>query len=300
MLRRGGAVLAGLAGAGVASAVVAPAANAAPGDPVNQGEPNNAGASTTGLTSTATGGTLELANTNPDNAAPLRIATVPNSSIMPNAESQSGDLFNYDGNLVFTHLGSDDGLSEPFAGAVYTDVTANMLVPISPERVLDTRNLDGLGHRNILNKSEVLDAEGRLRAGKRMKIKLTDYVAMGTALNCNVTVVAPLKDGFVTLLPEDPGGAPETSTVNYKAGQIVGNFAVSGIGFLDGDVSDYVYIHAHSTTHVILDATAFVVGNPVQVITTGGLAALGQQDNAQAARQQQAAAYIAERRGGKR
>ncbi|MGH3516216.1 MAG: hypothetical protein ACRDQ7_02110 [Haloechinothrix sp.] len=296
MLARGGAVLAGLAGAGAVGAVLAPAASAAPGDPVNQGELNNAGASKTDLTSTAAQGTLELTNTSPANAAPLRLAPVANPSVLPNSESRSGDLFNYSGDLAVTHAGAESGLTEPIVGFAYTTANANMLVPITPERVLDTRS--SAGRSNIVNPGSALDSQGRLKAGRTIKIRLDGLVVFGTAVNCNVTVVSPLSAGFATLLPEDPGGAPGTATVNYVAGQVVGNFAVSGIGFLDGDISDYVYLYTHATTHLVLDATGFAVGHPAQV-NIAGAAVQGQQDDATTERQRKAAAYIAAQRAGK-
>jgi hypothetical protein len=77
LLRRGGAVLTGVAGLGVAGVAGASSANVDAGDPVLQGQPNDASPALTGLTSSSPTGTIEVANT--ATGTPLRVAVTPDT-----------------------------------------------------------------------------------------------------------------------------------------------------------------------------------------------------------------------------
>ena len=75
------------------------------------------------------------------------------------------------------------------------------------------------------------------------------------AISLNVTVTAPGATGFVTLYP---GGAtlPNTSTINFKAGQTRANNAVVATGF-GGDIVIYAGLPAGITTNVIVDVNGY-------------------------------------------
>ncbi len=212
------------------------------------GNTNDAGNSSTSLTSGDTAGpTLALANTGA--RAPLNLVQKdPPSS---NATSTGGDLANYGGDLYY----AAGGTGGPFLGFVHTPFVANQLAPITPQRILDTRNANG--RLNIATATGNLDAASRLLAGHTIVIKLGN-LAGGAAAFCNLTAVSPLGAGYMTLWPG--GTRPATSSINFTAGAIIANFAVTGI-----NAGDTVSIYSAATTHVILDITAFAVGSPVQV-----------------------------------
>ena len=244
----GTALVAGVAGIAVAETISATSANAAPGDNLLLGNPNDAGTSSTSLTSADTAGpTLALANTGA--RAPLNLV----EEVLPNPPAlASGDVANYGGDLYYTA----GGTGGPFFGFVYTSSVANQLVPITPQRNLDTRTANG--RANIKNPSGNLDSAGRLLAGHTILVSLANLEIGATAAYCNLTAVSPLTGGFMTLWPG--GTRPATSSINFSAGAIIANFAVTGIS-----ANDDVSIFSPVTTHVLLDITAFAVGSPGQV-----------------------------------
>jgi hypothetical protein len=245
LLRTGGAVVAGMAALAVAETALADSASAAAGGPVVMGAANTADATSTTLTSSSgTAPTLAVANTG--TFAPLRVTEQAIPATLPSLGS--GDVANYGGDLYYTAGGTNG----PFFGFVYTEWTASQVVPIIPTRVLDTRISSG--RVNILNASGNLDSAGRLLGGHAIAVDLFGLEVGAVAAFCNLTAVAPLAGGFLTLWAG--GTRPGTSSVNYPAQGVVANFAVTGVSDVDS-----VSIFASKTTHVLLDITAFSVGN---------------------------------------
>jgi hypothetical protein len=249
VLRRGSALLAGVAGVGAVAAAAAPAAGAAKGDPVVQGEANDAGTDTTSLTSSSAEATLAVANGASGAAVRVEPATGALDYDAYLAATQSGDVINDAGALLFTH--DDDALGE-----VYTDYFANLLVPIAPVRALDTRT--AAGRTGVLNKAGNLDSQGRLIAGHTIQVTLADEVFLGTAGFFNLTVVMPLRGGYAVLWPT--GTRPPASSINFSTGQVIANGLVCGLS-----ENDTVQIFSSQTTHVLLDVSAFWVGSALQV-----------------------------------
>jgi hypothetical protein len=249
LLRTGGAaVAAGVAGLTAVEMVTASSAQAASGDPLLMGRTDNtAGTDPTSLTSAATTSpTFTLANT-AAGVAPLRLAE---KATPDNADAlDSGDLVNFDGHLYYTDR--DFGV-----GFVYTEYTSSQLVPITPQRILDTRTVAGRSH--ITNPSGNLDSAGRLRAGKTIVISMGGLVVAAVAAYCNLTAVTPSTAGYLTLWAG--GTRPPTSSINYAAGAVIANFAVTGTS-----ATDTVSIFSYATSHVLLDVAAFAVGNAGQV-----------------------------------
>jgi hypothetical protein len=251
-LLRGSAVVAGIAGLGAAGVAGASSANAAPGDPVLQGLANNAGAALTGLTSSGSGGTLEVANTGA--GAPLRVEDTPST---PADTSQVGDYYTSapPGILplpTFTHLAGTGALDPAVWGYLYTDIWASQPIPVVPQRALDTRS--AAGRARVIDPAGKFDSAGRLLQGMAITLDLTDFVFGSGAVFGNVTVSGPLAAGFVVVYPIDP--RPSTSSINFGPGQTIANFSLTG---MSPDVG--IRIYASRTTHVIFDVTAFAVGS---------------------------------------
>jgi hypothetical protein len=131
LLRRGGVIVAAtVAGVTAVEALNASDAQAAPGDPVIQGQSNDAAAAQTTLTSSATTSTLALGNTG--GHAPVNLAQQAFSSFTP---AVGGELENLDGDLFYTvDFGPGIGPVQVF---VHTEFTANQVVTIVPQRILD-------------------------------------------------------------------------------------------------------------------------------------------------------------------
>ncbi len=93
-------------------------------------------------------------------------------------------------------------------------------VAITPVRVLDTRTDVGLAGPFVSAISQDLDVTGDVATTAGTQI----VVPVGaTAVVMNVTAVSPTAAGFVAVRPADAPGAPTTSSLNLKAGDIVPN-----------------------------------------------------------------------------
>lgn len=254
LLRRGGVIVAAtVAGVSAVEALNAGEAQSAPGDPVVQGQANDSGTVATSLTSGATtGATFTVANTG--GHAPVGLAQQTFASF---AAVTGGELANLDGVLYSTL--DFGGTTGPLPGFVYTEFTANQVVTIVPQRILDTRGSSGRAH--ILNAAGNLDSSGRLLAGHTINIDLSSLEVAAASAFCNLTAVQPLAGGFMTLFPG--GTRPATSSINFTAGAIIANFAVTGTSS-----TDTVSIYSAATSHVLLDITAFNVGNPAQIASS--------------------------------
>lgn len=251
LLRRGGAIVAAtVAGMTAVEALNAGAAQAAPGNPLIMGQANDSGTSATSLTSGATtGATFTVANTGAH--APVGLAQ---QSLASYVAAAGGELANLDGLLHSTiDFGGTIGAHPGF---VYSEFTANQVVTIKPQRILDTRTSAGRTH--ILNKTGNLDTAGRLLAGHTINIDLSSLEVAAASASCNLTAVQPLLGGYMTLFPG--GTKPPTSSINFTKGAIIANFAVTGTS-----LTDSVSIFSSATSHVLLDITAFNVGSPAQI-----------------------------------
>jgi hypothetical protein len=94
---------------------------------------------------------------------------------------------------------------------------ASTFTPVRPVRLVDTRN--GIG------------ASGRVGPGRQVVLRVADDVtvpANATAVVLNVTAVDPSAAGFVTVYPCSVG-VPDTSTLNYVAGQTVANTTIAAL-----------------------------------------------------------------------
>ena len=163
LLRRGGVIVAAtVAGVSAVEALNAGDAQGAAGDALTLGQANDSGTSPTSLTSGATtGATFTVANTGAH--APVQLAQQSGASFVAGA---AGELANLDGDLYSTvDFGGTIG---PLPGFVYSEFTANQVVTIIPQRILDTRTV--AGRSSILNKTGNLDSAGRLLAGHTINI----------------------------------------------------------------------------------------------------------------------------------
>ncbi|HSP27184.1 MAG TPA: hypothetical protein VLN74_01460, partial [Ilumatobacteraceae bacterium] len=109
---------------------------------------------------------------------------------------------------------------------------ASRLAPIGPTRVVDTRSRIG---------------GARLRAGATMEVDLNGIVPGGsTAVALNVTGVNASTPGFITVFPCS-GTVPNTSTVNYVAGEARPNNTIVGL------TGGRVCIYSDAATEVLVD-----------------------------------------------
>ncbi|SCG60384.1 hypothetical protein [Micromonospora coxensis] len=277
LLRRASTVAAGLAGTAAVGAATAGQAQAAPGEPVLQGQVNEAGTPTTLRGGSLTSAPLRLENTtvetDPDGvpfSGPALRLTPTGRGLGWHAEVGSVSLDTAGTIWAVTSPGLPP-MEGNFVEYVRTNANSNELVPVVPQRVIDTRT--AAGRKSIVNPAGNLDSAGRLLRGHTIQVNLDDYVFLGEAVYGNVTVTGALAAGFLQIFP-DPGQRPPAfSSINFQAGQTLSNFFLTGINPL----ADQISVHAQQTTHVILDVVAFVVAsgsvNPSILPSSGGLAA---------------------------
>lgn len=122
-------------------------------------------------------------------------------------------------------------------GSIEDDDAAGTFTPVSPSRVLDTR--DGLGRAGT----------SKLAAGETIVLDVTGVggvPASGVAaVAVNVTVTEPDGAGFISVTPE--GGA-STSNVNHAASEDVANLVIVPVG-ADGSIR----LLASGRTHLVAD-----------------------------------------------
>lgn len=280
LLLRGGAVLAGVAGAVALPAVAPSSASAADGDPLLLGRANDA-TTTTALTGgSSTTPALQVANSAAAGAyAAPAVRLVPGSGPdgLDPATTGAGDLASSGDLLWYGHVSPGPGPG--VVGAVYTSAFANHLEFLAePRRVLDTRpgsSSDESGNPNDRSTRVVgaqRDSDGRLRGGSSLVLDLSGLVRDGAGIFANLTVVAPAGSGFLTAYPT-PDGPPRTdgldrpaaSNLNFARGTAsLANFALVRLGSA-GRIS----IFTTTTAHVLLDVSAVSVSAPFSLQQPG-------------------------------
>jgi hypothetical protein len=161
--------------------------------------------------------------------------TVPNVVIVPIGAAGSVDFFNFagDAHVIVDVLGVFEGGQLPYLGGRF--------VSIPPTRALDTRlGTGGTAHAMAANSNLFLD------------VRPAGVPASATAVVMNVTVAGPTAGGYLTVWPAD-GAMPDSSNLNFGAGQVTANLVVVPLG--SGDrVSMY---NAFGNTDVIADVVGY-------------------------------------------
>ncbi len=128
-------------------------------------------------------------------------------------------------------------------GGVVTE--AGAVVPVTPQRLADTRNSGALGGGGTFN----VPVAGAL-----------GVPADAAAVFLNVTVTSPGTPGFLTAYPTGEA-RPATSNLNFVPGQTVPNMVLVKVGSL-GQVS--IFNASSTAVHVVVDVQGYVTaGTPV-------------------------------------
>jgi len=135
-------------------------------------------------------------------------------------------------------------------------VVRGTYTPLVPARVLDTRQgNDGDGIATAIGGNTSVEVQLTGRGGVP-----ADGVA---AVVVNVTAVKPTASGFLALYPAGGARPVNTSTINFRPGQVVANLAAVKIG-VGGKLAVY---NLSGATHVVLDVVGWYSATPAQ---TGG------------------------------
>ena len=129
------------------------------------------------------------------------------------------------------------GVADPVTGTqAPAPVVGTGLVPLAPQRVLDTRGL-------------TIAEGGKVGTGRTVAIDLDQTVPADTqAVALSVTAADPCRSGYLTVFP--CGTRPITSTVNYVAGRTTAGMAISVM------TDRKVCVYASTPTDLIIDVTA--------------------------------------------
>jgi glucose/arabinose dehydrogenase len=151
------------------------------------------------------------------------------------------DLKNFgDGSLYYSSYSGGGQVHRISFDTVAPPVNPGKFVPLTPTRVMDTRN--GLGFSG-----------GRVGDGT-VSLSLAGAVPnTAVAVAYNVTATDNQGPGFLTLWP---GGTrkPDTSSVNFAAGEDVANAAVVAVG-----PAGAMNVYSSTATHVVIDVTGYWV-----------------------------------------
>ncbi len=160
--------------------------------------------------------------------------------------------------------------------------SGSSFVPVTPERVLDTRTGVGLSGPFTSPTGRTLQVTGSIPTASGPG---TVVPTGATAVVLNVTAVQPQADGFLAVRPDGTPGDPQTSNLNFTAGDIVPNAVV--VGLPASGAVDIVYDAfgvVGPVTDVLIDVTGYYVaggaggsGPPGATGPTGETGETGQQ-----------------------
>ena len=139
------------------------------------------------------------------------------------------------------------------SAAATTPPSSGSYVALNPARLLDTRN--GIGA-----------PRGPVPTNGTVSLQVTGTPSIPSsivsAVVLNVTVTAPKAAGWVTVYP-DGTSKPNTSNLNYLAGQTVPNVVVAPVS-ADGKVD----LAVTGSTHLIADVSGYMLSSDIGPATT--------------------------------
>jgi len=143
-----------------------------------------------------------------------------------------------------------------------TSSPASSIVTIAPVRILDTRDAFDVGLVGPFAStvSQKLQVTGPVPTTTGTQ---TPVPTGATGVLLNVTVVGPSADGYVAVRPGNATGTPSTSSLNFRAGDIVPNAVQVGLptaGNNTGQIDIYFRgAVAGATTEVLIDVVGYLI-----------------------------------------
>ncbi|MEV0648250.1 hypothetical protein AB0I28_23590 [Phytomonospora sp. NPDC050363] len=256
MLRRAGAVVAGVAGATVAAAP----AHAAEGDAVVQGAANDAGKTVTSLTTAkADGAALTLQNTGLNGAGGgASLALAPSEALALSESTPAGSVMLAANGM--TMIAPPDGNGGALHNQyLYDSLNSTFTVPVNVFRAADSRHEKNNRRRLFGASSSSFDSDGRLRAGKTVHLDISDLVSFSLGAFVNVVTFGQLAGGFITVWPYGTP-RPGPATVQYYKGVSIRNTGLTPVGY-DDVRTDALSIFVTATTHFTLDILGVVISH---------------------------------------
>jgi hypothetical protein len=223
------------------------------------------------IPATATAAVLNVTATNPSRAGWLTV--FPTGGSIPNASNLNFSAGQTVPNLVVVKLPANGDvdiantdvptLPQPSSGTVnvvadlvgYFDTTVSTVIPMAPQRILDTRNGTG-GPAGAVAPNGTVTVDPRTANGLPPAGSYTGVIV-------NVTATGPTQPGWLTVYPSDvpTNNPPTASNLNFVAGQTVPNLVQIGVGadgkFKIGNTVFPAQTPASGSVHVIVDIVGF-------------------------------------------
>ena len=222
-----------------------------------------------GVPSDASVATLNVTATDP--AAAGFVTVYPCGSVKPNASTVNFTVGQTVANLTVTKVGNDGKvcITSDRATHLIVDVTAfapavTTLGTLSPARLLDSRRSGTVDGRYAFI--------GRVRADIVTYLPIISRAGVptnATTASLNITVTDPGSAGFVAAFPCGTP-KPNTSNVNFVAGQTVANLSIVKIG-VDGRIC----LVSNQDTELIADITSFDTGTAPPTPLAAGDSSVG-------------------------
>jgi hypothetical protein len=270
LLGRAGAVAATVVGAGAVGAALNGQANAAPGDPVVQGQLNNALTSATTLQNNhAVNPTLALQNTSLTEVVPGFDEAGPSLQLLPGGDRVNGPVgslgADVDGTLwTVGPILNLSGTSTP--QFLRSSENSFEVVTFSPVRMMDTRNAPG--QVNVIN-PEVINGDGFVTAGSTLRLDLDPLFILAWSAFGNITVIGGTQNGgFVTAWP-NPDPQPLASNINFNAGQVIANSCAVSVGFELGVSGNVINFFTNRNVKIIFDVAGAAVNYREDILLPG-------------------------------
>jgi hypothetical protein len=128
--------------------------------------------------------------------------------------------------------------------------------PVTPCRILDTRNLDGPAQADSSFHMDISGlANFSLYGGANGNCNISNIPNIA-ALAVNFTVVSPAAPGYITAYPFNQT-KPLAATVNYATGEIRGNFAIVPLD--QTSAANELSIYSYAQTHVVADVVGYFI-----------------------------------------
>ena len=156
--------------------------------------------------------------------------------------------------------GGDSGLpvmgAVPASAKLFGDADKDLIfVPITPCRIIDTRVAGGAIAANSTRNFDVTAVSNySFQGGDSSDCGGTGSAGSFAAAAINFTVVTPSAAGYITAFPYLTT-QPLAATVNYVAGDILGNFAVVKLD--QGPSAAELSVYSFAQTHLVADIVGY-------------------------------------------
>lgn len=191
-----------------------------------------------------------LAILRPDSSGRLSLSTF---GVVPGTADVFVDVFGWMSTSTFTNGTPDDTADERGA----------RLIPIEPRRLVDTRNDAEPDTPLAAGTPLAVTIRGAVERGGTSVVVPDDAKVVGVLMN--LTVVQPTANGFVSVLPVSPSGAPATVNAVTSPGLVKGTLAMVPIG-PDGKV----YLSASAgATNVAVDIMGYLLDGQPEATRSG-------------------------------